>query len=77
MLIYIHNKLKGGDKMNMKIARMKAGFTQKDVADKLNVVIQTVSRWETGEVPIPVEKLKELSKMYNVTTDFLLEMGGK
>lgn len=58
--------------MNMKIARMKSGLTQKQVAEKLNIVIQTVSRWENDETSIPIDRLKELSVLYNASTDYLL-----
>lgn len=58
--------------INLKIARIKAGYTQQGIADKLGVTKNTVSRWETGERALTVENLIKLSELYNTTTDFLL-----
>lgn len=33
---------------NLKEARKKAGYSQKDVAEKLNISRQAISRWENG-----------------------------
>ena len=33
---------------NLKNAREKAGYSQNDVAEKLNISRQSVSRWENG-----------------------------
>ena len=59
--------------MNLKIARMKAGYTQKQIAETLDTTISTVSRWENGD-PVPADKLKKLSKLLGVTTDYILEL---
>lgn len=58
--------------INLKIARIKAGYTQQGIADKLGVTKNTVSRWETGERALTVENLIKLAELYNTTTDFLL-----
>lgn len=58
--------------INLKIARIKAGYTQQGIADKLGVTKNTVSRWETGERALTVENLIKLAEFYNTTTDFLL-----
>lgn len=60
--------------MNMTIARMRAGLKQYEVAKLLEVASQTVSRWENGHIIPPTEQLMKLAKLYNVTTDYLLEM---
>lgn len=52
--------------------RTKKGLSQEDLAEKLYVTRQAVSRWENGEtVPNP-ETLKQLSKLYNVSINTLL-----
>lgn len=48
-------------------------LTQQEVAKKLNLHLTTYQRWETGEREIPTHIIIELSKLYNVTTDYILE----
>lgn len=54
---------------NLKKFRLAKGFTQEQVADKLNVNAQTVSRWECGTTLPDVLTLPELAKLYEVTVD--------
>lgn len=58
--------------INLKIARIKAGLSQREVAEKLRVNINTVSRWEKGTQKIQIDSLILLADLYNTTTDFLL-----
>lgn len=52
--------------------RMGKGLTQEQLAERLHVSRQAVSRWETGEtVPNP-ETLKELSRLFDVSINTLL-----
>ena len=52
--------------------RSKAGLTQNDLAEKVFVTRQAVSRWESGEtVPNP-ETLKLLSTLFDVSINTLL-----
>ena len=51
--------------------RMKAGLTQKDLADKLFVTYQAVSKWENDETEPSFEILKEMCRILNCTTDDL------
>lgn len=52
--------------------REKHGLSQNDLAEKLFVTRQAVSRWETGEtVPNP-ETLKALSQLFDVSINTLL-----
>jgi GTP pyrophosphokinase len=53
-------------------ARKQSGLTQSEVAESLGVSFQAVSLWERGETTPEIDKLPELAKMYNVTTDWLL-----
>ena len=52
--------------------RKKNGFSQEDLADKLQVSRQAVSRWEQGTADPSSSSILELSKLFNVTTDYLL-----
>ena len=54
---------------NLKKFRLAKGLTQEQVADKLNVNSQTVSRWECGTTLPDVLTLPELAKLYEVTID--------
>lgn len=54
---------------NLKKFRLKKGFTQEQVADKLNVNTQTVSRWECGTTLPDVLTLPVLASLYEVTVD--------
>lgn len=49
-------------------------LTQKFVADYLNLYLNTYRRYETGEQTIPVNILKKLSVLYNVSMDYLTEI---
>ena len=52
-------------------ARKAAGLTQADVAARLNVSRQAVSRWESGQSKPSTEKLLALAKIYGVSLDWL------
>lgn len=52
--------------------RNKNGLSQEELANKLFVTRQAVSRWETGETIPNSETLKLLSKLYDVSINTLL-----
>lgn len=52
--------------------RTKNGLSQEDLAEKVFVTRQAVSRWETGETIPNIETLKLLSKLFNVSINTLL-----
>ena len=52
--------------------RKKSGMSQEKLANELNISRQAVSRWETGEAVPDTEKVIQLSKIFRVTTDYLL-----
>lgn len=61
-------------KRNMKALRVKAGYTQQDVADKLFMSRESVFRWEKDPENMTFIKLVELSKLYNCSFyDFFME----
>lgn len=52
--------------------RKKAGMSQEALAAQLNISRQAVSRWETGEAVPDTEKIIQLSRLFHVSTDYLL-----
>ena len=52
--------------------RTKNGLSQDDLAEKVFVTRQAVSRWENGDTVPNTETLKLLSKVYNVSINTLL-----
>lgn len=52
--------------------RTKHGLSQDELAEKVFVTRQAVSRWETGDTVPSTETLKLLSKLYNVSINTLL-----
>ena len=52
--------------------RTKSGLSQDDLAEKVFVTRQAVSRWENGETVPNTETLKLLSKVFNVSINTLL-----
>ncbi len=52
--------------------RKKNGLSQDELAEKVMVTRQAVSRWETGETIPNTETLKLLSKLFHVTINTLL-----
>ncbi len=48
-------------------------LTQQEIADFLNLYLNTYRRYETGEQTIPVNYLKKLSKLFKVSMDYLTE----
>ncbi len=52
--------------------RMKSGMSQDELAERVFVTRQAVSRWENGETTPGVETLKLLSKFFDVSINTLL-----
>ena len=52
--------------------RTKKGLSQDELAQKVHVTRQAVSRWETGETVPNTETLKLLSKLFDVSINTLL-----
>ena len=57
----------------LKEARKNAGLTQSELAEKLCVSRQAITKWETGKGIPDVDNLKNISKVLNVSIDFLLD----
>ena len=56
----------------LKTLREKHGLTQEQVAEKVLVTRQAVSRWENGETQPNTETLKLLSRLFDVSINTLL-----
>ena len=55
------------------LLRRRSGLSQEELAEKMQVSRQSVSKWESG-VSIPdLEKILRLSVLFGVSTDFLLK----
>ena len=52
--------------------RKARGWSQEDFAEKLDVSRQAVSRWENGTALPDAQNVLHMSKLFNVTTDYLL-----
>ena len=52
--------------------RKEYGLSQDELAEKVYVTRQAVSRWETGETIPNIETLKLLSKLFDVSINTLL-----
>lgn len=61
-------------KFNEKLMKLRKekGMTQEELAFELGVSRQSVSKWELGECEPDISKLKEISKLFQVSIDFLL-----
>ena len=52
--------------------RRRDGLSQEDLAEKLGVSRQAVSRWEVGAAKPDAGNLLQISKLFGVTADYLL-----
>ena len=52
--------------------RRQAGLSQEQTAERLGVSRQSVSKWESGQSVPEADKLAAISRLYGVTTDYLL-----
>ena len=52
--------------------RKSNGMSQEDLAEKLDVSRQAISRWESGTAMPDANNILQLSKLFGVTTDYLL-----
>lgn len=58
----------------VKKLRIANNLNQVQLAEKLNVSKQTVSNWENNNILPSVEMLVKISKVFSVSTDYLLEL---
>lgn len=53
--------------------RKKSGMSQEELAEKMNVSRQSVSKWESAQSVPDLEKILQLGELFGVTTDYLLK----
>lgn len=53
--------------------RKSKNLSQEEVAEKLNVSRQTISKWETNQSTPDFDKILPLCELYNITTDELIK----
>lgn len=58
--------------ITLRAARVNANMTLADVAGKMGVAKQTISNWENGKSEPKISQMEELSKLYSLSSDFIL-----
>lgn len=53
--------------------RKKASWSQEELAEQLGVTRQSVSKWEGAQSVPDMDKVVQMSRLFGVTTDFLLK----
>ena len=53
--------------------RKKSGLSQEEVAEKIGVSRQTISKWETNETVPDIYQSKKMAKLYRISLDELIE----
>lgn len=53
----------------LRACRINAGYTLRQVADKVGKSFQTISKYEKDSTEIPLSLLKDLAKLYNMKID--------
>lgn len=64
-------------KDNLMALRKLKGLSQEELADKINVSRQTLSKYETGESLPDVEKCKQIADVFDVSLDNLVNYDSK
>lgn len=57
----------------LQLLRKNKGCTQDELAGKLDVSRQAVAKWESGQVYPDISSLIQISKLFNVTVDYLVK----
>ena len=57
----------------LQLLRKKHNFTQDELAKRLDISRQAVSKWETGAAIPDLEVLLKISKLYGITINDILE----
>ncbi|MCR5167075.1 MAG: helix-turn-helix domain-containing protein [Oscillospiraceae bacterium] len=53
--------------------RKRAGWSQEELAEKLDVSRQSISKWESAQSVPDMNKIIKLSELFGVSTDYLLK----
>lgn len=60
--------------MRLKDLREDSDFTQKKIADLLHIRQNTYCQYENGQRQVPIDVLIKLSRIYDVSVDYLLDI---
>ena len=58
--------------LNVKIARLKKGLTQEQLAELMNIHLTYIARIETGQINMSLGKILELANTLNIDINKLL-----
>ena len=58
--------------LNVKIARLKKGLTQEQLAELMNIPLTYIARIETGKINMSLGKILELANTLNIDINKLL-----
>ena len=53
--------------------RKRMNWSQEELAEKLNISRQSVSKWEVGATIPDLDKILKMSELFGVSTDYLLK----
>lgn len=59
-------------KLTLKAARVNAGFTQKEAAEKLGISNATLCKWEQGSSMPNIQQVQQICDLYGVSYDNLI-----
>lgn len=57
--------------------RKKYGWSQEELAERMDISRQSVSKWESRASIPDLERIVSMSQLFGVTTDYLLKMKWK
>lgn len=60
-------------KERINLLRKKMGLSQEELANKIGVSRQAVSKWESGQSMPDLDKIIALSDLFGVSTDYILK----
>lgn len=55
------------------LQRKRAGWSQEELAERLGVTRQSVSKWESAQSLPDLDKILQMSRIFGVSTDYLLK----
>lgn len=69
-----HNEVRNMDLAEkISVLRKQNGWSQEELAERMQVTRQSVSKWESGQSVPDLDKVIQLSELFSVRTDFLLK----
>lgn len=58
-------------KITLRAARVNAGMSQQDAADKIGVAVSTLRNWESGKTFPNQPKIERICEVYGIAFDVL------